>query len=330
MNRQPRLNAQGSIVIALMALLTLGMAIILPAISDNFPNSAAASQEARIISEPMRALEKQRSAMTLVEGGVYFRGTTLDEIEAALASCPECDIEVAESAAPPHRVEIDPFWMEVNEVTYAQYVAFLNTLGSGGHLTGCKGNICTLTQSEDPTSGITQSNGQYITVNPAYDDYPVVNVSWYGAQAYCASLDRRLPTEAEWEFAARGNASTLYPWGSEWTLDAANVRGTRIDPDGVVTAGPEPVGGYADWASRDGIRDLAGNVAEWTADWYDPNYYRTLDALRRNDTGPETGTAKVIRGGSWDQNEFFARSVNRQFLAPDSLASDVGFRCVTS
>jgi formylglycine-generating enzyme required for sulfatase activity len=329
MNRQPRLNPQGSLVIALTALLTLGIAFILPAISDEFPGGAA-SQETRIVSAPMRALEKQRSAMSLVEGGVYFRGTTLDEVETALAACTECDDEIAESAAPPHRVEVDPFWMEINEVTYAQYVAFLNTLGSGSHLTGCQGNVCALTQDEDLTSGIVQSNGQYVTVNPAYDDYPIVNVSWYGAQAYCASLDRRLPTEAEWEFAARGSAETLYPWGDEWAMVAANVRGTRVNADGVITAGPEPVGGFANWASRDGIRDLAGNVSEWTSDWYDANYYRTLDASRRNDPGPESGTAKVVRGGSWDQSEFFARSVNRQFLTPESMASDVGFRCVSN
>ena len=318
----------GSTVLGMTALLILGLAIALPALMGGFNNGGASATEERIISPQMQVFELQRGTVTHIEGGTYFRGTTFDEVEVALAECPACDVVQAESAVPPHQLAVSPFWMEMTEVTTAQYVAFLNTLGSGSHRTGCAGYLCVQTQAETGSSHITQTGTGYAVANIAAEDHPVVGVTWYGAQAYCEALGRRLPTEGEWEFAARGAAGTLYPWGNTWSLDAANVRGTNTNADGVVIASAGPVGDYADYTSRDGVRDLSGNVAEWTADWFDAEHYHTLDATRTDDTGPASGTVKVVRGGSWNDAPFYARAVNRQSLAPDATSAYVGFRCV--
>lgn len=317
-----------SYVVGMMALMTLAIAFILPMISGQFSGGAAAPSEAPIISPQQRTLELQRTGLVEVEGGVYFRGTSLEAVENALDDCPTCDVSLAESASPAHRLLIDTFWMEPTEVTYAQYAAFLNTLGAGGHVNGCAGELCAVTRAESTTSSIILDVGKYKTTNPAYNDYPVTNVTWYGAQTYCEAIGRRLPTEGEWEYAARGTDGTFYPWGNTWDIAAANVRGSSSNADGVVIAAPEPVGTSGEYASRDGIRDLAGNAAEWTADWFDPGYYLTPGATADNNRGPADGTEKVVRGGSWDDPAFYARAVNRQAYPPVTTAPDLGFRCV--
>ncbi len=323
-------------IFGLMALLTLVMVVMLPVLGGSLTGSGSASGSAPaepvVESALMRAFDNQRSPMVRVEGGDFIRGTTRDEIAQAAAWCEtnnrNCDTSQASDALPAHRLQVDSFWMEVNEVTYQQYVAFLNTLGPGGHADGCDGHLCLVTRQESDTSSVILSGGEYRATNPALNDYPVVDVTWYGAQAYCESLGRRLPTEAEWEYAARGVSGSIFPWGDEWRVDAANVRGSMQNEDGVIIAGPQPVGAYPAFASRDGVRDLAGNVAEWTADWYAPDYYASAEAARTNDTGPTEGTERVIRGGSWNDNLFDARSVQRRSLSPSLTATSVGFRCV--
>jgi iron(II)-dependent oxidoreductase len=151
---------------------------------------------------------------------------------------------------------------------------------------------------------------------------PVTGVTWYGAQAYCEAIGRRLPTEAEWEFAARGVTGYIYPWGNQW--DAAFAK-TSIPVTGEV--GALPVGSYRSGASMFGLMDMAGNVAEWVQDWYDPSYYQQLGASGENPTGAAAGVEKVIRGGSWDAKPFFARSVHRQSREPHTSGAWLGFRC---
>jgi formylglycine-generating enzyme required for sulfatase activity len=324
----------GSLVVALMALLTLIMAMLLPVLGREFTSTSQLTPQNSLLSPDMQMLDLQRSSLVRVEGGVFFRGTTPDEVQRALELCSEngnlCDAALAENSYPPHRVRLGTFWMEANEVTYRQYVAFLNTLGAGGHISGCLGQFCALTQAEIATGSIVQSGGKYALANPAFADYPVVDVTWYGAQAYCEALGRRLPTEAEWEYAARGVSGTLYPWGDQWNYDAANVRGSTRNRDGVIIAGPQPVGSFSAGASRDGIRDLAGNVAEWVADWYAPDHYLNDAALTDNDPGPSSGFERVVRGGSWDDPAFYARAVHRSSLPPLETSGSVGFRCVAN
>ena len=157
--------------------------------------------------------------------------------------------------------------------------------------------------------------------------HPVFNVSWKDAAAFCVWLgDRcgatiRLPTEAEWEKAARGTDGRMYPWGNEPDETKCNVRDTEIDsttPMGMFPAGDSPYG----------AADMAGNVWEWVNDWYDRSYYSV--SPHQNPQGPETGTRRVLRGGSWRSNDDDVRSANRYFNVPDRWFDNYGFRCVRS
>ncbi len=151
--------------------------------------------------------------------------------------------------------------------------------------------------------------------------YPVTNVTWEDAVAYCEWIGARLPTEAEWEYAARGPQGFLYPWGDE--------RGDVRTNSANVLAGTAPVGSFPEAASPFGLQDMAGNVWEWTADWYDPNYY--AQSPPENPTGPANGTEKVARGGGFQLLDFLgldeARSTHRLPLDTAVARDDVGFRC---
>ena len=153
-------------------------------------------------------------------------------------------------------------------------------------------------------------------------DLPVTNVSWEDAAAFCAWRDARLPTEAEWEYAARGDdANNLYPWGASKGEVAVNI-------DGIENA-PVAVGSFPQSASPFGVEDMAGNVWEWTADWYAPDFYAQSEP--ENPVGPAAGEQKVLRGGGFRVVDFLgldeARATHRRPLAPDQAADDIGFRC---
>lgn len=160
------------------------------------------------------------------------------------------------------------------------------------------------------------------TFTEGLDDYPVTQITWEDAAAFCAWREARLPTEAEWEYAARGNTGYLYPWGDAKGQVQANTD-NRL-------SGPAPVGSFPDAASPFGIQDMSGNVWEWTADRYSASYYQR--ATKENPTGPTTGQQRVLRGGSFRILDFLgqdeARTTHRRAFAPDQTANDIGFRCV--
>jgi formylglycine-generating enzyme required for sulfatase activity len=198
---------------------------------------------------------------------------------------------------PPHQVYLDSFLIDIYEVTVGQYAAFLQAKGI------------------DPPS-------DWKTMNqPAHQKRPVANVDSTDASAFCKWAGKRLPTDAEWEKAARGTDGRVYPWGNDAPTPLhANFGKPEWNNHGVLA----PVGSFETGKSPYGIYDMAGNVWEWVSDWYDYNYYKTSPS--QNPTGPSTGGTKVIRGGSWYSNPRAIRSANRSLITPTDQGLN-GFRC---
>jgi eukaryotic-like serine/threonine-protein kinase len=200
---------------------------------------------------------------------------------------------------PVHLVYLDAFWIDQTEVTNTQYARCVDD------------GICDL--PADPT--------QYYIEESA--DHPVVYVDWKDANTYCQWAGRRLPTEAEWEKAARGTDSRTFPWGNDGDCSRANFWDC---PQFETTS---PVGFYGErGVSPFGTHDMAGNVWEWVFDWYASDYYQYSPT--RNPTGPASGIYHVWRGGSWNCNQTSARSVERGNFNPDYWRDLIGFRCAMS
>ena len=227
---------------------------------------------------------------------------------------------------PVHTVYLDAFYIDRYEVTNSQYAAFLNSYGKN---TDGSGNELL----DDADCVIEQSGNTYIAKS-GYEDHPVFEVSWYGANAYAEFHGKRLPTEAEWEKAARGGlVGKRYPWGNDnpdgTQCNFADVN-TNIDwsdksaDDGYSQTAP--VGSF--FANGYGLYDMAGNVWEWCADWYDSGYY--ANSPRNNPLGPGSGAARVLRGGSWNNSSGLLRvAVRYGGGSPTYTFYDVGFRCVS-
>ncbi|MFW5691031.1 MAG: SUMF1/EgtB/PvdO family nonheme iron enzyme [Chloroflexota bacterium] len=285
----------------------------------------AAAQQATTIDPRFDRLQALRSPTVRVEGGTFTMGTDQIEIRAAVDECVQrdggdCQVSYGADSVPAHQVTIDTFWMEQTEVTNAQYVAFLDALGPGSHRNACGGFLCVQTTAENEFSLITFDSQNY-DIGELQQNFPVVGVTWYGAQEYCETLGGRLPTEAEWERAARGDDGRIYPWGNTWVMEYARTsRPERVNV-------PLEVGSVGVNASPYGVLDMAGNVSEWVSDWFSATYYNQPAASDPNPQGPSSGSDKVVRGGSWDTVPFFTRAVHRQHFRPDDPSLDRGFRC---
>ena len=152
-------------------------------------------------------------------------------------------------------------------------------------------------------------------------DDPINCVTWDQARTYCEAVDKRLPTQAEWEKAARGEEGLTYPWGNEWDKTKANT-----DEGG--KGGTVAVASYASGVSPYGVHDMSGNVWEWVQDWYAADYYQKEPD--RNPTGPTDGEYRSGRGGSWRHSQRNARVANRFGFIPGNANDGIGFRCASS
>ncbi|MGE3062126.1 MAG: formylglycine-generating enzyme family protein [bacterium] len=205
---------------------------------------------------------------------------------------------------PVHKVYLDGYYMMKYEVTNKQYKKFCDETG----------------RSYPPDPGFNGTS--YYFTN--YPEYPVVNVSWNDAKAYCAWAGLRLPTEAEWEKAARGTDSRKYPWGDgEPGTNRCNYTGTE---DGYRYT--SPIGSYERGRSPYGCYDMSGNVWEWSNDWYGESYYRTSEY--KNPKGPSSGSYRVFRGSSWRGNGYGIRTAYRNSGNPANMYYGNGFRCAAS
>lgn len=267
-----------------------------------------------------------------IEGGTFDMGTTPSEVVAAVRECidqgGQCREQSGEDAFPSRPTTVNAFRIERTEVSHGQYIAFLTYLKRIGrdHTNGCGtptvGQPCVRTRVEEPNSNITYDSANYSLVLASQDNLPIIYVTWYGADAYCRTIGRRLPTEAEWERAARGVNNYLYPWGNTWIPENSNVRGATNAPDIIAPVESYPLGVTA----GTGVFNMAGNVAEWVWDWYSENYYSEPNTSV-NPQGPAVGIEKVVRGGSWADRPFFSRTVQRVTAPPNGNFATIGFRC---
>jgi formylglycine-generating enzyme required for sulfatase activity len=248
-----------------------------------------------------------------VPPGSFRMGTDDAAVQALKAqSPPKWVAKELDSENPEHTVRLtDGYWIDKNEVTNASFAAFV---ADGGYKT----------PGYWSEAGRAWLAGRRMEALPSecpgsLPEHPRRCVSWFEADAYARWRGGRLPTEAEWEYAARGPKSPRYPWGDAFDATRCNV---------VDSTGPVPVGSYPQGASWVGALDMSGNAMEWVSDWLDVAYYRQSPA--ENPTGPLAGTVKVEKGGWWGSNLFVARCAYRHYEDPPEYGDKhIGFRIVS-
>jgi len=213
---------------------------------------------------------------------------------------------------PLHTVYLDAYYIDKFEVTNKQYEEFILAGGyqKKEYWTNEGWDFVKRSKLDKPL-GLGRRNFD----NP---EQPVVGVSWYEANAYCRWAGKRLPTEAEWEKAARGTNGRRYPWGNEMDFSRISYRASNGRRTVVV-------GSFPSGASPYGVQDCAGNVWEWCWDYYSENYYK--ESPKKNPKGPRHGIYRVLRGGSWGSNRVQMQCSYRYYDKPDRTAFNIGFRC---
>ena len=235
------------------------------------------------------------SEMALIPKGAFEMGSQRSLRELDPVSIFQSDRHMLGPEDPAHEVILDAFYIDIHEVTNAEYKSYIEATG-----------LKSVPRYWNDT-----------TFN--HPDQPVVGTPWNEAQGFCRWKNKNLPTEAQWEKAARGKRPVKYPWGNE----APDK--TRLNFNNHVGK-PTAVGLYPEGKSDYGLFDMSGNVAEWVQDWHFPEYY--LFSPKKNPPGPKKGVYKIIRGGNWMNNAEDVRLTYRNATVPKARSKTVGFRCV--
>jgi formylglycine-generating enzyme required for sulfatase activity len=280
------------------------------------------------------------TGMTLIPAGEFVMGSLRVDDE-GIREQYGFTIELFLNEHPEHRVRLDDYYIDDFEVTNAQYRAFVRETGrpepaewvqnaynvdddklKAAHVSNLRWiAVDYFNFARDPSVMDREALiAEMIRIQRERDRLPVTAVSWFDAEAYCAWRGKRLPTEAEWEKAARGTDGREYPWGDEWIHGKANS-GDQAEGDDILA----PVGSYPGDVSPYGVHDMAGNVSEWVADWYLPydgaEYWHEAYGQQR----------KVVRGGGAGLGHYalsiFFRAARRAHAEPEMVSTDVGLRC---
>lgn len=240
-------------------------------------------------------IEPLQTEMVVIRGGEFFRGSN----------------QGSRDEMPYHQIKLEPFALDIHPVTNEQFVRFLEFMGGEKDQ-----NYNDLIRLKD--SRLSRS-GWKLAIESGYAKHPVVGVTWYGAFAYAKWAGKRLPSEAEWEIAARGGLENmLYPTGGNIEKNQANFFSS--DTTKVMSYAPNIYGIY----------DLAGNVYEWCQDWYGYNYYETCEQEPYQPLGPQQGVYRVLRGGCWKSLKEDMRASHRHRNNPGTVNSTYGFRCAAN
>lgn len=276
-------------ILAWLSLIVLVITADIPVLAA--PTSSLGGETTREGSE---LVGKDGAPMVLVPAGPFPMGV------------PPGDRDGGRDEYPRHEVHLDAFSIDKFEVANRRYLEFIKATGHRAPQ-----------HPKDPSRNLWQGS----LMPESVADRPVINVDWYDAGAYCRWAGKRLPTEAEWEKAARGTDDRRFPWGNvEPTHKHLNYNQRWIGEKTLM-----PVGSYEAGKSPYGAYDMAGNVWEWVADWYDPLYYEKSPA--QNPKGPETGTHKVIRSSGWYAETPLVRIFTRVKSDPLERNHSTGFRC---
>ena len=284
-------------------------ATITPTVAAPPPTVVTATVAATLTAGSVQRFGKDNAEMVYVPAGNFIYG----------------------NEAPTRTVSLDAYWIDKYEVTNDLFQQFVTATGykTDAEKLGWGWEYST---KWDQINGLTwrTPRGASSTITDKLK-HPVTLVSWNDATAYCTWTDKRLPTEAQWEKAARGLDGRSYPWGNTWEGTKLNFCDTNCGypwKDASANDGQAesaPVGSYAAGASPFGALDMMGNAWEWVADWFSPDYAKTAAAT--SPTGPASGTSKVIRGGAFSIDSQYTRTTGRVGFPQDWRERSVGFRC---
>ncbi|HSF68183.1 MAG TPA: SUMF1/EgtB/PvdO family nonheme iron enzyme [Nitrospiraceae bacterium] len=286
-----------------MALCYVLIAILMGA---SIPQPATAATHGRQSPvEDIAALAGNSRMLTVVEGP-FFMGTARTSHERF-----SLDLQYDDTEQPQRRIWLDQYEIDRDEVSLGEYLLWLRQ------------------QQRQLSEEVRKLIDHVTTVHAMSPEtltrWPALYVTWSEASDFCRTQGKRLPTEAEWEKAARGESGNLFPWGQKSPTPALAMFGQYHVHEIPIVA---PVDSGEDGRSPYGLHHMAGNAAEWVEDWFGIDYYATMPD--RNPRGPANGRYKVVRGGSWKSAPALLRTATRSGASPDQRASTIGFRCARS